>query len=191
LHPANRLPLTFLCQIAVPATVLGDGTWLAHVFIDVSMKDFVDDPEYGYPVPATAVIVYPAGRWWGPTQRMKTGPTYAHEWPDDWPSPDPKRDRFRSGRQCGFVISEVDLVPGADPANWRLGEPRETTNDDWTKVGGTPLTLQGGEDRLQSRGWKFLASFGAGQVGHEMGDGAHCCIWVHADGRGLLDVQSH
>jgi hypothetical protein len=191
LHPANRLPLSFLCQIAVPAVVMGDGTWLAHVFVDVAAKNFVDDPEYDYPVPASAVIVHPAGRWWGPTQKMQAGPTYPYEWPDEWPSPDPVRDRFRVGRQYGFVVSEVDLVPGADPVSWPSGEPFEITNDDWNKVGGTPLTLQGGEDRLQSRGWKFLASFDAGWAGHEMGDAAHCCIWLHADGRGFLDVQSH
>jgi len=190
-HPAIGLPLTFLCQIAVPASVIGDGTWLAHVFIDVANKDSVHDPEYDFPVAASSVIVHPSGRWWGPTERMKTGPTYAFEWPDEWPSPDPQRDRYREGPQCGFVISEVDLVQGADPVNWPSGGSWEMTTDDWNKVGGSPLTLQGGEERLQSRGWKFLASFDAGWIGHEMGDAAHCCIWVHSDGRGLLDVQSH
>lgn len=191
LHPANGLPLTFLCQIAVPASVIGDGTWLTHVFVNVAAGDFVNDPEYDYPVPATSVIVHPSGRWWGPTQHIENGPTYAHDRLDDWPSGDTQHDRFRPAPQFAFVISEVDLVPGADPVNWPVGEPWEVTNDDWNKVGGTPLTLQGGEELLQSRGWKFLASFDAGRVGHEMGDVAHCCIWVHADGRGLMDVQSH
>ena len=121
---------------------------------------------------------------------MKTGPTYAHERVGEWPSDDPHVDRFRPGPQFGFVISEVDLVPGADPINWPSGQ-WEVEDDDWNKVGGTPLTLQGGEERLRSRGWKFLASFDAGRVGHEMGDVAHGCIWVHPDGRGILEVQSH
>ena len=191
LHPGNRLPLTFLCQIAVPASVAGDGTWLAQVFVDLIGNDSVADPEYGFPVQATAVIVHPGKRWWGPMEQLRTGPTYAYEWPEEWPARAPRRERFRSGPQFGFVISQVDLAPGADPVDWELAEGPDTTNDDWNKVGGTALTLQGGEDRLLDRGWRFLASWDAWRVGREMGDGAHCCVWVHPDGRGLLNVQSH
>jgi hypothetical protein len=101
------------------------------------------------------------------------------------------RERFNHGPQFGFVISEVDLVPGADPVRWPEEGHWETTNDDWNKVGGTALTLHGGADKFLAEGWKFLASFGADEVGHSMGDGGHCCVWIHPDGRGGLDVQAH
>lgn len=191
LHPVRQLPLTFLCQIAIPATVVGDGTWLAHVFITNADDDFVADPDSPYPVPAAAVIVHPSGRWWGPVTRQAVGPTYAYEWPVKWPALDPRLDRFKANPQFGFIISEVDLVPGADPANWRHDGGSETTSDDWNKVGGTPVTLQGGEEELVSAGWKFVASWDASWVGREMGDAAECYVWVHPDGRGMLDVQSH
>ncbi len=103
LHPANGLPLTFLCQIAVPESIAGDGTWLVHVFVDVGHGDSVDDPEHGFPVPAWSVIAHPSGRWWGPTARRKTGPMYAYEWPDEWPSADPLEDRFRPGPAVGSL----------------------------------------------------------------------------------------
>lgn len=187
LHPTLSTPLTFLCQIVVPSTVVGDGTWLAHVFVDVGSGDFVNDPEYPYPLPATAVIVHPRGTWWGPTVARRVGPTYAHDRPDHAVD----RDRFLPGPQFGFVITEVDLVAGADPVAWPKGVEFEITDDDWMKVGGTPLTLQGGEEGWVAKGWRFLASFTAWMVGHEMGDVAECYVWVHPDGRGLLDVQSH
>jgi PBS lyase HEAT-like repeat-containing protein len=188
LHPTLSIPLTFLCQIVVPPTVLGDGTWIAHVFVDVSPVDeFVNDPEYPYPVPATAVIVHPGSKWWGSTELRREGPTYAYDRPDD----DLDRDRFLYGPQFGFVITEVDLVAGADPIAWPKDFAFEDTDDDWIKVGGTALTLQGGEEQWMAKGWKFLASFSAGRVGHEMGDVAECGVWVHPDGRGVLDVQSH
>jgi hypothetical protein len=83
----------------------------------------------------------------------------------------------------------VDLVPGTDPVVWPRDASYKVELDDWTKVGGTPL--QQGEGDLIERGWKFLAEFGAGEVGHEMGDGAHCYVWVHPDGRGTLEVDGH
>lgn len=191
LHPVRQLPLTFLCQIAIPPTVVGDGTWLAHVFITNADDDFVADPDYPYPVPAAAVIVHPSGRWWGPTRPLASGPTYAYEWPVKWPASDPQLDRFKANPQYGFITSEVDLVPGADPAEWPRDGGSETTSDDCNKVGGTPLTLQGGEEQFVSAGWKFLASWDAWRVGREMGDAAECYVWAHPDGRGLLDVHSH
>ena len=191
LHPTHRLPLTFLGQIAVPKSVAGDGTWLAHVFVYSAFDEMVSDPDFSYPVSPTAVIVHPAGRWWGPTERVKTGPTYAYERPEQWPSEDPASDRFRPGPQFGFVITHVELVPGADPVDYMRARGTDTTQDDWNKVGGTPLMLQGGEEQRLSEGWRFLASWDAWAIGHEMGDAAHCCAWVHPDGRGLLDVHSH
>jgi hypothetical protein len=186
-HPKLSIPLSFLGQIVIPSTVLGDGTWLAHLFVDVSpVDDFVPDPEYPYEVPPTAVIVHPGGRWWGPTEARREGPTYAHE-------RDFERDkgRFLPGPQFGFVTTEVDLEPGADPVAWPKTESFRTTGGDWNKVGGAPMTIQGGEEEWIAKGWKFLASFGAGWIGHEMGDVAECYVWVHPDGRGLLHVQGH
>src|SRR5260370_29545448 len=83
---------------------------------------------------------------------MKTGPTYAFEWPDEWPSPDPQRDRYREGPQCGFVISEVDLVQGADPVEWPSGGGRVVTIGDLRKVGGGPPTPQGDRGRPPGAG---------------------------------------
>lgn len=187
LHPTLSIPLTFLGQVVIPPTVLGDGTWLAHVFVDVSPDDFVDDPESPHPVPATAVVVHPGRKWWGPTDARRVGPTYAYEWPDYGVS----APRFAPGPQFGFVTTEVDLVPGADPIAWPREVEFEYTNEDWMKVAGTPMTLQGGEEQWIAKGWKFLASFGAGTIGHEMGDVAECYVWVHPDGRGTLDIQGH
>lgn len=193
LHPTNRLPLMFLGQIAVPESVAGDGTWLAHVFVYPTMgfDDAVKDPDFGFPVPPTAVIVHPAGLWWGPTDSLRAGPTYPYESPVEWPSEDPAIDRFKPGPQFGFVITQVDLVPGADPIDYTQVAANATTHDDWNKVGGTALSLQGGHQQRLSEGWRFLASWDAWAVGHEMGDVAHCCVWVKPDGRGLLDVDGH
>jgi len=176
LHPSLGVPLTFLCQILVPSAVAGDGTWLVHVFIDVSSRSW-----------AEAVVIHPATEWSGPAERRRIGPTYAHEWPES----ELDRERFNLGPQFGFIIYDVDLIPGADPASWPSDGQWEAMQDDWNKVGGTPLTLQGGEEKFLAEGWRFLASFGADYVGHGMGDGAHCCVWIHPDGRGVLDVQGH
>lgn len=191
LHPNLGLPLTFLGQIAVPATIAGDGTWLAHIFIDLTPEGLVGDPDANQGWATGAVIVHPRGRWWGPTDARLTGPTCPHAWPDEWPSRDPERERLLPGPQFRFIVSEVDLVAGADPEVWPRDTYFETTNDDWNKVGGTPLTLQQGEGYFTERGWRFLASFGAEEVGNEMGDAAHCSVWVHPDGRGALAVDSH
>lgn len=185
LHPTLGLPLTFFCQIATPSALAGHRPELAHVFIDVGIPPFEGD-HYAYTTSEPAVILHPGGHWAGPTDSRRTGPTYAHDWPD----PIKDRQRFRSGPQFGFVITEIDLVPGADPREW----PRESfawAADDFQKIGGTPLTLQGGEDQLLADGWRFIACFTPGLVGHEMGDSAECYVWVHPDGRGLLDVHSH
>ncbi|HVS06117.1 MAG TPA: hypothetical protein VHK65_08105 [Candidatus Dormibacteraeota bacterium] len=50
MHPSVGLPLTFLCQIAVPSGVAGDGSWLVHIFIDVSFQTWAD-----------TMIVHPSG----------------------------------------------------------------------------------------------------------------------------------
>jgi hypothetical protein len=186
LHPKLGLPLTFLGQIVVPATVAGDGTWLVHIFIDLGNPPFKGDG-YAYELSEPVVILHPAGRWSGRTDSRRSGPTRPHEWPD-W---ELDRERFRPGPQFGLTITEIDLVAGADPSAWPESGDFSVTADDWNKVGGTPLTLQGGEDRLIADGWRFVASFGAWEVGREMGDVAHCTVWIHPDGRGLLDVQSH
>jgi hypothetical protein len=40
-------------------------------------------------------------------------------------------------------------------------------------------------------GWKFLAQFSAGLVGHEFGDVAECYVFVADDGRGAFFCQCH
>ncbi|HVS06116.1 MAG TPA: hypothetical protein VHK65_08100 [Candidatus Dormibacteraeota bacterium] len=49
----------------------------------------------------------------------------------------------------------MDLVPGADPVGWPEEGHWETTNDDWNKVGGTALTLQGGADSFWLKDGNF------------------------------------
>lgn len=173
LHPDTGTPMPFLLQVAVPAAICGDGTWMAYVFLEPPLLDRSHwDPPFG------AVIVQPGQPWPAGTADSASGPT---TWWEEHVLDGLRPERHLSSRQ-----RTVELR-----ARFDTTEDRDDDNDAaWNKLGGEPRFLQGDEWPPGSD-WRFLLQLTAGLHGFEMGDGAECYVFIHPDGRGWFTFQSH
>ncbi len=137
--------------------------------------------------PANAVVAQPGAAPQTPTRESTAGPQLF--------LPIERADRYTQPTTAHPYERFIDLQPGADPPVWQwpdLGKDEylETRPDDWRKLGGTPLFLQG-EDWPPGDGWEFAFQFTAGWAGHEFGDVAECYGFVNTDGRGAFLWQCH
>lgn len=176
LSAATGFPMTFYAQFRLPREIVGDGTWMAYLFLTPEGETFSWDGG------ENALVVQP-----GPDQlavdtvAVATGPSSMTEIWDD-------NTRFRRRRRMPRQEYAVDLTAGFDPESWS-DEVIEDRHGDWNKLGGTPRWLHG--SGLPDTGYRFAFQFTASAFGTEFGDGAEAYGFVRPDGRGAFLWQCH
>ena len=85
----------------------------------------------------------------------------------------------------GFRAYGILAPEGMDPVAFR--EITSAPAENWNKVAGTPLWLQGAD--TPGPEWTYALQFTADAAGSERGDGAIFYGWVNSSGQGALGWQ--
>ena len=113
----------------------------------------------------------------------------------------PTVERFEGPRSYDWVVDQTRFVQrmrrlpqreryvvwseGMDPV--AFPEITSAPAENWNKVAGTPLWLQG--DDTPGPEWTYALQFTADAAGSERGDGAIFYGWVNSSGQGALGWQ--
>lgn len=128
--------------------------------------------------PGSAMVIQPGGECHLPTVERFEGPR-SYDWVVDQ-TRFVQRMRRLPQRERYVVWSE-----GMDPVAFR--EITSAPAENWNKVAGTPLWLQGAD--TPGPEWTYALQFTADAAGSERGDGAIFYGWVNSSGQGALGWQ--
>jgi hypothetical protein len=155
--------------------------------VDRTAYIFLAGPEEWQPLGGgNAVVVQPGNRCHLPTRSQATGPQL-YEWQS-------VQDRFRRrSRRVPVQERFLTFAEGADPTTWQWPEEpaglQVNDEEDWNKIGGTPLWLQGPE-KPHGDEWQYAFQFAA-DLADERGDAAICYGWTDGRGRAAFGWQCH
>lgn len=175
---ANGTPFRFYGQIPLDEA----HAQTAYIFADCDEGAATWEPFGG----ANALVVQPGAPPSVATEPRATGPGYFE--------PRAQEAGRRVPRGYRPWVRYCTLKPGVDPPEWTYPETPagcflEQPRGDWSKVGGTPLWLQGAATLGDE--WVFAFQFDAAWVGQDLADGAICSAFVTGDGRGAFLWQCH